>query len=208
MSIKICISPSSQDHNECAVGDVEQNHMRAIGEKLNLLLSNDSRFEPYLLPILEGDEYSRLYQAVKQSNDLGVDYHLCLHSDGGYEGSGASGRYMSTGGLNFGKPIFDAMCELTPWSDMSLQQTNGLYELRNTNAVAFLLEVSFHDNAEQAAWIHNNADSIAETIYKGICKGCNLAYEGKTDWEIKYDDLRNQYYRFRQGIIDLTNLYL
>jgi len=182
--------------------------MRVIAEKLNEKLSNDNRFEPYLLPALEGDENSKLYQAVDLSKNWGCAYHLCLHSDGGYAGSGASGRYQSTGGLNFGKPIFDEMCALTPWTDMSLAQTTSLYELKATNAVAFLLEVSFHDQPLQAKWMHESVDAIVEAIYKGICQGCGVSYRETLDWQQKYETLWKQYYAFRQAVIDQTNIFI
>ena len=46
--------------------------------------------------------------------------------------------------------------------------TSSLYEIIRTNAPAVLLEVAFHDNPEDATWIINNEEQIAEAIVTGI----------------------------------------
>jgi N-acetylmuramoyl-L-alanine amidase len=177
--INLVISRSQQPGNRCAEGDTEQDHMGLIADALFDILSQDNRFNLYNIPKLTGGDTDNLYKLVDLSNEFinnngGAGYHLSLHSDGGYKGSGVSGFYYSETGKAFGKPIYDEMCSLTPWSDMSFTQRTGLYELKVTNAVAFLLEVSFHDQSEQAKWIHANIKLIAQTIAKGIYKYFNL----------------------------------
>ena len=42
--------------------------------------------------------------------------------------------------------------------------TTTLFELRRTRAVAILVEVAYHDNVEDANWITNNIEEIAENL--------------------------------------------
>ncbi len=193
--MKFVISPSQQIGNRCICGDTEQDHMYQIGEEVYNRLKSDSRFEPYLIPKLTGSDKDNLYKATALSNQfIGNDkgYHLALHSDGGYAGHGASGFYAGEPSKTWGKPIFDEICNLTPWEDMTCSSRPSLYELRRTTASAFLLEVSFHDKKDEADWIHNNVDKIADAIVEGIYKGLGIPrisinINGKTIPAITYN---------------------
>ena len=46
--------------------------------------------------------------------------------------------------------------------------TATLRELRRTNAPAVLVEVGYHDNIEDAQWIKENIDQIAQELAKSI----------------------------------------
>ncbi|MNI56487.1 hypothetical protein D3C81_2050440 [compost metagenome] len=51
-----------------------------------------------------------------------------------------------------------------------IKVNDGLVEIRETTSVSTLLEVAFHDNQEDATWIINNIDNIADAIFIGIEK--------------------------------------
>jgi N-acetylmuramoyl-L-alanine amidase len=177
--INIVLSRSQQPSNICVEGDTEQQHTGVIADKLERLLINDGRFNVLNIPKLNISNSGNLSEAVKQSNSFiakngGEGYHLCIHTDGGYEGHGASAFYFSNAGMCFIRPIYEEICKLTPWEDMTLRDWRGLYELHNTTAIAGLIELSFHDKKNEASWIHNNYDKIAESLYKGIMKGVDL----------------------------------
>lgn len=191
--INIVVSRSQQPGNKCVVGDCEQDHMGIIANKLALLLINDGRFNVFNIPELDLGTNENLYEIVRISDEFidnngGDGYHIALHSDGGYEGHGASAFYFSDSGLCFIKPVYEAMCKLTPWNDMNLRAWSGLYELRNTKAIAGLIEVSFHDKLKEAQWIHNNFDAIAKTIYNGIVRGVDLMPAPAPAQNISFDD--------------------
>jgi len=162
------------------MGDTEQKHTGLITDAIYDILRADKRLNIYNIPELSmGNDTANLKELVRLSNEFikangGTGYHLSIHTDGGYNGSGASGFYYSDAGSKFGRPIYDEVCALTPWTDMSFKQRTGLYELNSTTAIAFLLEVSFHDRPEQAKWIHDNIQLIAKTIVKGLYKGLGL----------------------------------
>jgi N-acetylmuramoyl-L-alanine amidase len=67
--------------------------------------------------------------------------------------------------------------KITPANDRGVKQGNWLYEIKHTKAPAALVEVSFHDNPEDAAWIKASCDAIAEAIAKGVCKYFGVAFK-------------------------------
>jgi hypothetical protein len=68
--------------------------------------------------------------------------------------------------------------------------------LRNTIAFAGLIEISFHDNVEQAKWIHKNIDSIAQAICKGIIQETGITVQKTQHWaEDSYQKLINKGYK-------------
>lgn len=98
------------------------------------------------------DNSLSLTQRITASNNAGVACHVALHSNAG-GGTGPDVWYYSTS--SNGKRLAE-------------------------NILAEIVEVAFHDNANDAAWIINNMDAIAQAIadgidYKqGIRYGCNF----------------------------------
>lgn len=178
--INLVLSSSQQAENSCASGDTEQNHTQLITNAVYSFLNSDPNLNVYNIPRLNlGTDTENLIKAVRLSNSFinengGTGYHLSIHTDAGYSGTGASGFYFSDKGAAFGKPIFDEISALTPWKDMQFKRRQSLYELKNTTAVSFLLEVSFHDKKEESDWIHQNINNIAISIIKGIYKGLDI----------------------------------
>jgi N-acetylmuramoyl-L-alanine amidase len=139
-----------------------------------------------------------IIERINQSNDLGADLHIALHSNGG-------------GG--FGPEIWYAEQDDTTRSEESLKLSNSIYnnlfslyekdfgttikrygtgvveygtggirfaELRTPNlpigsnltagpeAIPSYIEVAFHDTERDARWIINNMKSIAAVIGNGL----------------------------------------
>ena len=55
-------------------------------------------------------------------------------------------------------------------------ETDQLYELTYPVAPAILPEIGFHDNVDDAKWIVNHVDQIAEALSKGICEYFKIPY--------------------------------
>lgn len=187
MAILVFISPSAQPWNKCKAGDSEQDHCRAIGSSLYHLLLKDDRFKVGICPALEGDENERLGSAVWYSDKFinenggsvaGVPcYHLAIHSDA-YNGaaSGFSSFYTGTGkGKRLAECLYNSFGQISPWSGRALKDYSALYEIRKPIASSCLFECNFHDNLQQAQWIHNNIDNIAMAFYKGFCAAENIS---------------------------------
>jgi N-acetylmuramoyl-L-alanine amidase len=203
--MNLVVSPSQQRGLGCLMGDSEQDHMYPIGVLVADEMALDPHFKVYLIPKLEGQDNDNLIEAVRLSNEFimsndGTGYHLALHSDGGHYATGASGLYLSAEGQRFITPIFNKVSDLTPWPDVGLRRRTDLYELNNTVAYAGLLEVSFHDIAREAAWIHQSQKLIASTIVDGIYAFFGLPRPQRID-------IQEQYRGLRAGLQDLLEKY-
>lgn len=169
----LVIAYSQQRQNKCRMGDTEHDHMYLIAQALYLFLKPYNELNLYLIPPQNtGSDSGNLRAATQLSNEFikkyGPGYHIELHSDAGAYAKGASGLYYSDAGKKFINPIMEKLKALTPWGDVGIRQHKELYALKNTKAIAGLIEVSFHDNLQEAKWIHDNIQIIAETIGKGI----------------------------------------
>lgn len=171
--INIVISPSQQAWNKCAFGDSEQDHAYDICKKLVEYL-RAYNCNVNLIPKMDNvSESLGLKQIVEMSNHFieafgGIGYHLDVHTDAGYAGKGASAFYVSESGKGFITQIWRGISALTPWGDGNIRERNNLYILNNTIATSGLIELSFHDNVEQAKWLHQYIDAIAKNLCESI----------------------------------------
>lgn len=168
---KIYVSPSLQDAN-IGYGSYgsEESRMTLIGDSLVAKLKNNG-FEVY-----RNSRDMTLAQAVADSNSKNVDLHIAVHSDAG-GGRGCTAFYKSANGQRIANAIYENLSPITPdTSDNGVRYRDNLYELNNTKAVATLVEVSFHDNPDDAAWIMSHIDDIATAFAKGACKYFGVAY--------------------------------
>lgn len=178
MRTNIVISPSQQTYNKCLQGDSEADHCRLIAEKVVELLK---RYEcnVWLIPPVEGTESEVLQKVVNSSNYFcktnpsDADFHLDIHTDAGYSATGSSGFFFSEGGKSFIQKIHKEVSDITPWTD-GLCYLRDLFVLRKTDAIAGLIEISFHDKKNEADWIHANISQIAESIVRGIVKATEI----------------------------------
>jgi hypothetical protein len=174
--INLVIAYSQQHKNKCKMGDTETDHMFTIAKALYSILAQDKRLNVYLIPQQDtGDDLNNLRGSIALSNKFiksygGKGYHLELHSDAGAYAKGASGLYKSEAGLAFITPIMNELMDLTPTTDVGIRKRDDLGALNQTDAVAGLIEISFHDNLAEAAWIHNNPIAIAVRLANGIYK--------------------------------------
>lgn len=166
MSKKIYISPSSQPENTYAVGNTnEQEQCRKIGAALEQALDKCG-FSAYVG--LSGTMQTR----TADSNKLDVDLHLPIHTNG-FDGTVAGLRIMvnKKGGEaeQIAKAIMATLAPITPGASDGISEYPDLYEIKYTNAPCVYIEVGFHDNPEEAQWIIDHTQDIAEAICKGLC---------------------------------------
>lgn len=66
--------------------------------------------------------------------------------------------------------IADELRKIYPDPDLvSTVATTRLAEITKTSAPAVLVEIAYHDNAEDEAWIKNNITVIAEALTRAVC---------------------------------------
>ena len=104
-------------------------------------------------------------QATAVPNAWGADVHYVSHTNASSNGKAQgchpmyytyskNGKKLGEIMVKYRKQIYPRTVKLVPRAD--------LYELKNTNAVAFYEEHAFHDNPEDATWFHTHMKEIAE----------------------------------------------
>ena len=164
---RIYVSPSTQESNigAGAFGS-EESQMNKISEFLVAFLYKDGRFTvKYNLPSMG------VAQIATDSNNFKSDLHLAIHSNaGGGEGTEVYAYGPGTNSERFAKALYNQVAPLSPGKDRGVKYNKALYEVGDrVNATSVLIELAFHDNAQDAQWIATNTQQIAEALYKGVC---------------------------------------
>ena len=130
----IYLSPSTQEKNEYVNGGTEEQYMNLLADKM----------VPYL--DASGIRYVRntpemtAASSIAASNRGNYDLHLALHSNAAPEG-----QYGQVRGI-------------------LAQPTTTLGEVRRVRAPSAFLELGYHDNPEDAAWIKSSLDAVAKNL--------------------------------------------
>lgn len=184
---KVYLSPAMHRQNECC-------YPRPDGKQCYEALENNEYID-ILEPVLnrcgietkrgyrrtpmnndDGDKIMR--QNVAESNAWGADVHYISHTNGA-NGTVKGYRPIYFTGSAKGKKLAEIMVkyrkQIYPYS-VVLNNRTDLYELKNTNAVAFYEEHVFHDNLEDATWFHTHMNEIAESAAKGLCEYFGIPY--------------------------------
>jgi len=143
----------------------------------------------------EGD----VRRSVALSNAGCYDLHVAIHSNAaapGYEGLFQGPIVFYYPGDEKGKQaselIRDGLRRIYPQPCLpKVMENDSLYELRETRAPTAFVEIAYHDNLEDAEWIINHIDLIADSLVESIaCYFCMRYAESG---------------RFAQGIVNLQN---
>ena len=176
MAMKIYVSPSSQIANTYAAGNTnEAVQCRRIALATVEALKRCG-FEAKTNT--GGDMYSR----TKESNEWGAHLHVPIHTNafnGKLKGTRLFCFDTSGSGYKASAAILKQLQPVVPGESDGIKAAQ-YYEIRNSNAPCAYVEAAFHDNAEQAKWIIDHVDDIAEAICKGICEWAHVTYKAKS----------------------------
>lgn len=164
---KIYLSPSTQEFNEYVTGGSEEEHMNILADAL----------EPYL--IAAGIDFDRnspdmtARTSIEQANSIGgQDLYLALHSNASPEEFAGMLRGPDIY-YNPARPesrraaelIADEFRLIYPEPQLvDVLPTDYLGEVLLPEAPAVLVEVAYHDNPEDARWITENTNLIAQAL--------------------------------------------
>lgn len=167
----IYLSPSTQEFNPYydGVGN-EEFYMNLIADAM----------EPYLTA--SGINYVRntpdmtAATSIAASNAGDYDLHVSLHSNaspeslaGQLRGIDAYFSPTSTRGEYLADLMVQTLTPIYPLPDrVQTRPTTALGEVSRTRAPSVLLELGYHDNAQDAAWIRNHIDTIARAVTLAI----------------------------------------
>ena len=159
----IYLSPSTQEFNPYAGGGNEEQYMNLIADAM----------EPYLAA--SGISFTRntpdmtAASSITASNSGNYDLHLALHSNASATGTarGIDAYYSpaSERGKRLAEIIARNLQLIYPLPNSSrIVPTTSLGEVTRTRAPSVLVEIGYHDNPEDAQWIRNNVNAIAENL--------------------------------------------
>lgn len=170
---KIYVSPSSQITNKYAVGNTtEAIQCRKIAVALVAALERCG-FDA--MTNLTGDMYAR----VRESDKWGAKLHLPIHTNAHnkkVKGTRLFSYDLKGEGYKACKAIMSTLAPITPGNSDSITAQKTLYEVRKPKASTAYIEVAFHDNPEEAQWIIDSTEAIAEAICQGVCKHYGRPY--------------------------------
>ena len=162
----IYLSPSTQENNRFVSGGSEEYYMNRIADAM--------------LPYLDasGIRYVRntpqmtAASSIAASNAGSYDLHVAIHSNAAPEGRYGTVRGSivfyypgSVQGQRAAEIMANNLRSIYPLPDrVSAQPSTTIGELRRTRAPAVFLELAYHDNYDDAAWIKGNIDAIARNI--------------------------------------------
>ena len=161
------LSPSTQEYNKYYDNSgSEEYYMNLIADAM----------EPYLLA--SGISFTRnspdmtVNEVVRQSNEGNYGLHLAIHSNAAPEH--LSGKIMgsdvyyyrdSSKGSRAAGIFANNLKLIYPYpEEVTMIPNTTLAELKKTVAPAVLLELAYHDNPQDAAWITGNIRAIAKNL--------------------------------------------
>ena len=174
----IYLSPSTQDWNQYVSGGSEEEWMNLLADKM--------------VPMLDasGIRYSRntpdmtAASSIAASNAGNYDLHLALHSNAAPEGRYGEVRGIiafyypgSADGKRAAELIADGLKTIYPDPNkVRTEATTTLGEVARVKAPAVLVELAFHDNPEDAAWIKANLDNAARVIVLALTEYFDIPF--------------------------------
>jgi N-acetylmuramoyl-L-alanine amidase len=160
------LSPSTQEYNPYVNGGNEEQYMNLLADKM----------VPYL--DASGIRYSRntpdmtAASSITASNAGNYDLHLALHSNaappaqsGTVQGSVTFYYPGSAEGQRAARIIANNLKTIYPNPNLvTAQPSTSIGEVTKVRAPSAFLELAYHDNPADAAWIKNNLDAIARNL--------------------------------------------
>jgi len=162
----IFLSPSTQESNIYVNGGSEEEWMNRLADAMI----------PYL--DASGIRYVRntpdmtAVSSIRASNAGTYDLHLALHSNasapsnyGGTRGIIVFYYPGSSNGRRAAELMADNLKSIYPLPNrVRAEATTSIGEVRQPRAPSVFIELGYHDNEDDAAWIKNNLNQIARTI--------------------------------------------
>lgn len=136
---------------------------RQAGEMLADYLTNAG----CIVKIMQDDD---LDMVCATSNEWGADLFVSLHCNAcnNHNARGTETWYKSFNGQRLANYIQSQIIRSTNTIDRGVKQSDRLWVLRSTDAVAVLVEMAFIDNDADLQLLNNDLDKIVRAIARGV----------------------------------------
>lgn len=177
MAVKIYLSPAAHGHdNPCSIAGCSEN-------------THANQYLDELTPYLDacgiawkrnGRQYTGrdgVTHAVNESNAWGADLHYVVHTNAANgQARGSRPHVYPTGdGRAWAEALLKRRREIYPYPCI-VKESRDLYEIKSTRAVCIYEELVFHDNPDDAAWLHAHMRELAAATAKGFCDIFGLSF--------------------------------
>ena len=191
MPIRLYISQANQEHNAGPDGYREREGMDAISKKLAAVFAKDKRFRVYRNAASGVDTAAA---NCDEANRLGVDYYLALHSNAGMQGTVVFYHSQSPKGKRLAVALQNAIAPISPGKETGtrIKTMDGFIEIHRPNAPAVLIELEAHDWKTGTSWLTGERPAIATALYKGFCRGVQLAPRNSSKLKLTRTELTDK----------------
>lgn len=178
----IYLSPSTQEGNMYVTGGSEEYYMNLIADAM----------EPYLrssgIQYTRNDRSMSAAAAIAQSNRGNYDLHVALHSNAAPEGQYGEYRGVdvyysprSVRGRRAADIFVRNLKSIYPLpGKVRAVPTTVIGEVTQTRAPAVFLELGYHDNREDADWVTQNIQGIAQNLVLSLCEYFGIPFISPT----------------------------
>ncbi len=175
---RIYLSPSTQEYNLYCGGGNEEYYMNLVADAMvPFLQANTIRYTRNTPDMTAAS-------SIQQSMEGHYDFYLSLHTNAAPEGQegtrqGAEVYYArgSRNGRRAAELIAARLREIYPYPELvRALPTTRLGEVVKTVPPAVLIEFAYHDNPEDAQWIRENIEPMAEAAARGLVEYFGLPW--------------------------------
>jgi N-acetylmuramoyl-L-alanine amidase len=197
--MKVYLSGSTQSNNK-GVGNygTEADRMQELARKVQAYIEAGNGG----ILVYRNNVGLGLQGSINDSNSKlgGQDIHMALHTNAG-GGKGTECYYWggdnNASSIRIARLLFDRVAPLTKSADRGVKSdhslfSNGLAELRETNAAACLIEIIFHDNLDDVNDYLSKIDKIALAIAYSMYDFFGVQYkQALSDKDLAVQKLRS-----------------
>lgn len=174
----IYLSPSTQESNYYVTGGSEEQWMNRLADAMIPYLSASG------IQYVRNTPEMTAASSIAASNAGRFDLHLALHSNAAPEGQYGTVRgivifYFPTSieGRRAAQIIADNLKTIYPLpNNVRAEGTTQIGEVRRVRAPSVFLELGYHDNPDDAAWVVNNLETIARNIVLSLTEYFGLPF--------------------------------
>ncbi len=175
---RIYLSPSTQESNLYVSGGSEEYYMNLLADELTPYLRANT------IAYTRNTPQMTAVSSVRQANQGNYDFYLALHSNaagpantGRVRGSLAFYYPGSQNGRRAADIFVENLRQIYPLlGSVRTVATTTLYEVVRSRAPAVLLELAYHDNPQDAAWIVGNLPAIASNLAVSLTQYFDLPF--------------------------------
>lgn len=162
----IYLSPSTQENNLYVNGGTEEEWMNRLADAMIPYLDSSG------IQYVRNTPDMTAASSIRASNAGNFDLHLALHSNASAPQNYGQTRGIivfyypgSSNGRRAAEIVADNLKAIYPLPNrVRAEATTSIGEVRLTRAPSVFIELGYHDNPDDATWVKNNLDRIAQNI--------------------------------------------